>query len=164
MNRLRKNTREDALTLLRIGLTSVTGQYDMEGYCREFLLGEELLSVAQMQGEIGWEHLLMGRAALSWRLVGPVESYAGDTLRWAKFFLKEVVKYGLHMWTYRNMLVHGTSDGVSVAEDAKARLLVEHLYTRIALWAPEGTKWVFLTPLTKKQQEPYSLVVSWIDS
>ena len=164
MNRLRKHTREDALTLLRIGLTSVTGQYDMADYCREFLLGDELLSVAKTQGEIGWEHLLMGRAARSWRLIGPVESFAGDTLRWAKFFLQEVVKYGLHMWTYRNMLVHGTSDGVSVAEDTKARLLVELLYTRIAPWAPEETKWLFLTPLPEKQQEPYSLVISWIDS
>ncbi len=44
------------------------------------------------------------------------------------------------------------------------RALVDAIYTDIAPWAPEKTRWMFKTARTDKLKEHYGLLVAWADS
>ncbi len=65
-----------------------------------------------------------------------------------------MLKFGLIMWKFRNKLVHGNEDGISVMEDTKMRALVDAIYSDIAPWTPADTKWMSNTARTERLVEP----------
>ena len=115
------------------------------------------------QTEIGWVHLLLGRVAQQWQVVGPTNGYTKEGKEWTKSLIREVFRYGITLWTSRNQMVHGNQGSVSLAAATHTRKMVENLYHRIGPWAPTDKKWFFHTELNNRLREPYGLQVAWLD-
>ena len=62
------------------------------------------------------------------------------------------------------MMVHGKVGTISLAEETKARLLVDELYTRLASCAPPVKEWLLNAMLEQQQEDSYANIVAWIDS
>lgn len=143
IKKLRKNTSEEAIQLVRVGITNVSNESDMTDDSRDFLTDTSHQEVAAAQTSKGWECFLHGRTAMNWREIGPAEVYQKPSSEWAKVFTKNVVQYGLNMWVLWNQLVHGNTKDISLVKQTKARTLVERIYLSIAPWAPTDSQWLF---------------------
>ncbi len=100
------------------------------------------------QTDIGWEQVLHGRIAKSWkRVVTTQDTDRGDDFSdpWVRKMIRLNWKFGMDIWTFRNELIHGTDGPALRTEGTHTKELIKDLYRYIRPRVERGRDALFPT-------------------
>ncbi len=150
--KLRQITKASASTTIEVGIKEIGGEAT-KTCLHEFVTDSGLATAMRAQDVIGWSNFMLGWIAREWSISGPNEA-----------FEKEVINYGLALWTHRNHIIHGNDRDSSKLELLCTQSLIEAMYEEISPCIHPSHTWLISSSVTKKLEEPYSVQIAWIDS
>ena len=126
---------------------------------------QPLQTAYKEQTDIGWEQVLYGRIAKSWRRVATLkEMDQGDNSpdSWIRKIIRLNWKFGIDIWSFRNELVHGTDGPALKTEGIHTTELIRDIYQYIKPQVERGREALFPSGKYHLEHQSYQSQLAWL--
>jgi len=160
---LRSSIDTDPFKAIMAGMWSLTSPETSAIYRTEFSTSEDTESAMMQQESIGWDHFLLGRISGKWLDIGFRDTYKKTPETWAQDLIYQLLRTGVDLWKYRNQLLHGNDNEISLVQASTTQRLVDHLYTTLQQMENRDSQWLFTRPDESSTIALYSQQIAWLD-
>ena len=118
------------------------------------------------QTDIGWEQILYGRIAKSWKKVANTEDTdrcEGTSDPWVRKIIRINWKLGLDLWSFRNELIHGTEGPAMRTASTQTTELVRDMYLHLRPKVERGKEILFPTGTCHFEHQSYQSQLAWLE-
>ena len=142
---------------------SITSPETSETYRTEFSTSYDTEAAMKEQESIGWDHFLLGRLSGKWLEIEFRETYNKKPETWAQDLICQLLQMGVELWKYRNQLIHGNDNEISLIQADTTQRLVDHLYNTLQGMENRDSQWLFTRPEDNSIFTLYSQQIAWLD-
>ena len=118
------------------------------------------------QTTIGWEQILYGRIATSWKRADTSkDADRGDETSdpWVRKMIRVNWKFGIDLWSFRNELIHGTEGPALRAAGAQTTELVRDIYLHLRPRVQRGKDLLFPTGEGHVEHQSSQSQLAWLE-